>query len=144
MNWKTPEKRKSIPRLLSVIVVTMSEKVKSFKRPLLHKRSKSKGIYMEGYPEKYHFLLFYAFTINPTGGHFVCAGVNMGCWSATEAFSLNCLRSVPVFASCLLELNGVYWVLRSTNVFFNVSWYLYGESEFIVASLSPLRGHIVG
>ena len=68
MNWKTPQKRKSIPRLLSVIVVTMSEKVKSFKRRLLHKRSKSKGICLEGYPEKYHFLLFSAFTINPTEG----------------------------------------------------------------------------
>ena len=25
-----------------------------------------------------------------TGGHFVCACVNIGCWSATEAFSVNC------------------------------------------------------
>ena len=39
-----------------------------------------------------------------------------------------------------LELNDVYWVLRSINVFFKVSWYFYDESEFIVASLSPLRG----
>ena len=54
----------------------------------------------------------------------------------TEAFSVNCLRSVPAFASCFLELNDVYWVLRSTNVFFNASWYFYDESEFIVASLS--------
>ena len=30
--------------------------------------------------------------------------------------------------------------LRSTNMFFNVSWHFYDESEFIVASLSPLRG----
>ena len=52
---------------------------------------------------------------------------------------MNCLRSVPAFASCFLELNDVYWVLRSTNVFFNVSWYFYDESEFIVASLSPLK-----
>ena len=58
----------------------------------------------------------------------------------TEAFSVNCLRSVPAFASCFLELNDVYWVLRSTNVFFNGSWYFYDKSEFIVASLSPLRG----
>ena len=50
------------------------------------------------------------------------------------------LRSVPAFAGCFLELNDVYWVLRSTNVFFKVSRYFYGESEFIVASLSPLRG----
>ena len=44
---------------------------------------------------------------------------------------MNCLRSVPEFAGCFLELNDVYWVLRSTNVFFNVSWYFYDESEFI-------------
>ena len=75
-----------------------------------------------------------------TGGHFVCACVNMGCWGATEAFSVNCLRSVPAFAGCFLELNDVYWVLRSTNMFFKVSRYFYDESEFIVASLSPLRG----
>ena len=56
------------------------------------------------------------------------------------AFSVNCLRSVPAFAGCFLELKNVYWVLRSTNVFFKVSWYFYDESEFIVASLSPLRG----
>ena len=48
---------------------------------------------------------------------------------------MNCLRSVPEFAGCFLELNDVYWVLRSTNVFFNVSWYFYDESEFIVVSL---------
>ena len=70
----------------------------------------------------------------------MCACVNMSCRSATEAFSLNCLRSVPEFAGCFLELNDVYWVLRSTNVFFNVKWYFHDESEFIVASLSPLRG----
>ena len=75
-----------------------------------------------------------------TGGHFVCTCVNMGCWSATEAFSVNCLRSVPAFAGCFLELNDVYWMLRSTNMFFKVSRYFYDESKFIVASLSPLRG----
>ena len=48
--------------------------------------------------------------------------------SATEAFSVNCLRSVPAFAGRFLELNDVYWVLHSTNMFFKV------------ASLSPLRG----
>ena len=53
---------------------------------------------------------------------------------------MNCLRSVLAFAGCLLELNDVYWVLRSTNVFFQVSWYFYDQSEFIVASLSLLRG----
>ena len=60
--------------------------------------------------------------------------------ATTEAFSMNCLHSVPAFAGCFLELNDVYWVLRSTNMFFKVSRYFYDESEFIVASLSPLRG----
>ena len=50
------------------------------------------------------------------------------------------LRSPPAFAGCFLELNDVYWVLRSTNVFFKVSRHFYDQSEFIVASLSPLRG----
>ena len=59
---------------------------------------------------------------------------------ATEAFSVNCLPSIPAFAGCFLVLNDVYWVLRSTKVFVKVSWYFYDESEFIVASLSPLRG----
>ena len=53
---------------------------------------------------------------------------------------MNCLRIVPAFAGCFLELNDVYWVLRSTNMFSKVSWNFYDESEFIVASLSPLRG----
>ena len=53
---------------------------------------------------------------------------------------MNCLRSVPAFASCFLELNDVYWVLRSANMLFKVSRYFYDESEFIVPSLSPLRG----
>ena len=53
---------------------------------------------------------------------------------------MNCLRSVPAFGGCFLELNDVYWVLRSTNMFFKVSRYFYDESEFIVAPLSPLRG----
>ena len=75
-----------------------------------------------------------------TEGHFVCTCVNMGCWSATEAFSVNCLCSVPALAGCFLELNDVYWMLRSTNMFFKVSRYFYDESKFIVASLSPLRG----
>ena len=61
--------------------------------------------------------------------------------SSTETFSVNCLRSLPAFAGCFLELNDVYLVLRSANMFFKVSIYLYDESEFIVASLSPLRGH---
>ena len=54
--------------------------------------------------------------------------------------AVNCLRSVPAFAGYFLELNDVYWVLRSTNMFFKVLRYLYDENEFIVASLSPLRG----
>ena len=48
---------------------------------------------------------------------------------------MNCLRSVPAFAGCFLELNDVYWMLRSTNMLFKVSRYFYDESEFIVASL---------
>ena len=75
-----------------------------------------------------------------TEGHFVYACVNIVCSSATEAFSVNRLRSIRAFAGCFLELNDVYWELRSTNVFFKVSRYLSDESEFIVASLSPLRG----
>ena len=53
---------------------------------------------------------------------------------------MNCLRSLPAFAGCFLELNDVYLVLRSANMFFKVSFYLFDESEFIAASLSPLRG----
>ena len=53
---------------------------------------------------------------------------------------MNCLHSVPAFARCFLDLNDVYWVLRSTNIFFKVPRYFYDESEFIVPSLSPLRG----
>ena len=33
-----------------------------------------------------------------------------------------------------------FWELRSPNVFFKVSRYFSDDSEFIVASLSPLRG----
>ena len=53
---------------------------------------------------------------------------------------VNCLRSLPAFVGCFLELTDLYWVLRATNVFFKVSRHFYDESEFIVASLSPLRG----
>ena len=63
-----------------------------------------------------------------------------GLLKCTDAFSINCLRSLPAFAGRFLELNDVYWVLRSTNVFFKVSRHFYDQSEFIVASLSPLRG----
>ena len=54
---------------------------------------------------------------------------------------MNYLRSVSAFVGFFLELNAVYWVLRSTKMFFKVSRYFYDESEFIVASLSPLRGY---
>ena len=74
----------------------------------------------------HHFLLL----VSPTGGHFVCACVSMGCWSAAEAFSVNYLRSVPAFAGCFLELNDVYWMLRSTNMFFKVSRYFSDETEY--------------
>ena len=59
-------------------------------------------------------------------------------WSV--AVSVNCLSSLPAFAGCYMELNDLYWLLRSTNVFFKVSTHFYDESEFIVASLSPLTG----
>ena len=55
---------------------------------------------------------------------------------------MNCLRSLLVFAGRFLKLNDVYWVLRATNMFFKISCYFYDESEFIVASLSPLRAVI--
>ena len=42
-----------------------------------------------------------------------------------------CLRSLPAFAGCFLELNDVCWELRSTNVFFKVSRYFSDESEFM-------------
>ena len=64
----------------------------------------------------------------------------MICRSTTEAFSVNCLRPLLAFAGWFLELNDVYWELRSRNVFFKVSRYFYDEIEFIEASLSPLRG----
>ena len=54
------------------------------------------------------------------------------------------MSTPTAFAGRFLELNDVYWVLHSTNMFFKVSRYFYDESEFIVASLSPLRqGHPV-
>ena len=53
---------------------------------------------------------------------------------------MNSLRSLRAFAGCFWELNDVYWELRSTNVLLKVSRYFSDESEFIVASLSPLRG----
>ena len=56
---------------------------------------------------------------------------------ATGAFSANCLRLLPAFAACFLELNDVYWKLRT---FSKISRYFYDESECIVVSLSPLRG----
>ena len=58
----------------------------------------------------------------PTGGHFVCACVNMGCWRATEiateAFSVNCLRSVPAAAGRFLKLNDVYWAVALERTVF--------------------------
>ena len=68
-------------------------------------------------------------------GQFVCACVNMVCRISCELFTFT-----TSIAGFFLELNDVYWELRSTNVFFKVSRYFYGESEFIVASLSPISG----
>ena len=74
----------------------------------------------------------------------VALGTRMAQPAFLNRFSVNSLRSMPLFAdlfaSCFLELNDLYWVLRSTNLFFKVSRHFYDESEFIVASLSPLRG----
>ena len=52
-----------------------------------------------------------------------------------RGISVNCLHSLPAFAGCFLELNDVYWVLPSTNVFLKVSRHFYNESQFFVASL---------
>ena len=64
-------------------------------------------------------------------------GLLKSCWRGTEVFSVNCLRSLLAFAGCFLELNDVYWVLRSTNVFFKVSRHFYDESEFIQGRCRP-------
>ena len=48
---------------------------------------------------------------------------------------VNCIRSLTAFADYFLELNDVYWELRSTNVCLNVSRYFSDESELIVGSL---------
>ena len=63
----------------------------------------------------------------------------MGCGSVIEAFSVNCLCSVPAFAGCFLELNDVYRVLSSTNMSFKVLTYFYDESEFIVSHAVDLE-----
>lgn len=59
---------------------------------------------------------------------------------AKEEFSVNCFRALPAFAASYLELNELYWELCLINVFFEASRYFCKENEFIVASLSPLRG----
>ena len=73
------------------------------------------------------------------GAFYFAASTDLS-YAITEAFSVNSLRSLRAFAGCFLELNDVYWELRSTNVFLKVSRYFSDESEFIVASLSLLRG----
>ena len=57
-------------------------------------------------------------------------GLLKSCWRGTEAFSVKCLHSLPVFAGCFLELH-------STNVFFKVSRHFYDESEFILGCCRP-------
>ena len=63
----------------------------------------------------------------------ICLRTRQKCFevSATEAFSF--LLYLRAFAACFLELNVVYWQLRSTNVLFKILKYFYDESEFIVA-----------
>ena len=75
-----------------------------------------------------------------TAGQFVCACVNIVCTALSVEVSANCLRSLQAFAGCFLELNDVFWELRSTNVFLKVSRYFYDESELLVGALLPLRG----
>ena len=53
------------------------------------------------------------------GAFYFAAFTNLS-YAITEAFSVNCLRSLRAFAGCFLELNDVYWELRSTNVFLKV------------------------
>ena len=80
------------------------------------------------------------FVSQVTGGQFVCACVNIVCTALSVEVSANCLRSLQAFAGCFLELNDVFWELRSTNVFLKVSRYFYDESELLVGALLPLRG----
>ena len=76
-----------------------------------------------------------------TGGHFVCACINMVCWRAVEEAQRHFLWIVYVhyrhLQAVFLELNDVYWVLRSSNVFFKVSRHFYDESEFILGRCRP-------
>ena len=97
----------------------------------------------------FRLLLFPACTLPFPGFCLFCFLLSAFCMRMRQyglCFCLGtcCLRSTLVFADlfagCFLELNDLYWVLRSTNVFFKVSRHFYDESEFIVASLSPLRG----
>ena len=52
---------------------------------------------------------------------------------------MNYLRSVPAFEGCFLELNDVYWMLRSTNMFFKVSRYFSDETEYCSLAVTPER-----
>ena len=58
----------------------------------------------------------------------MCASVEV----TPRHFFVNCLRSLPAFAGCFLELNDVYWVLSSTNVFFKVSTHFYDEVKLMI------------
>ena len=51
--------------------------------------------------------------------HFVCACIDMVYWSVTEAFYLNCLRSLRAFAGCFF---GAEWRILETTFHKRVLW----------------------
>ena len=52
---------------------------------------------------------------------------------------MNFLRSLPTYAGFFLELNDFFGCYVPQTSSLKVSRYVYDESEFIIASLSPLR-----
>ena len=65
----------------------------------------------------------HTYVVVQTGGHFVCLSVDV----PRRHFFVNCLRSLPVFAGCFLELNdvGVTFhksVLKGIDTFLRWKW----------------------
>ena len=56
---------------------------------------------------------------------------------------MNFLRSLPTYAGFFVELNDFFGCYVPQTSSLKVSRYVYDESEFIIASLSPLRGQSV-
>ena len=56
---------------------------------------------------------------------------------------MNFLRSLPTYAGFFVELNDFFGCYFPQTSSLKVSRYVYDESEFIIASLSPLRGQSV-